>query len=148
LAKRTAIPYEFMELLQKSYLWVGNTCKRKIGTLNNNWVKEGVEENGRLTPQAREMHSDLLISPFYTHQLMHKRTVLKTVQFRSLQHTYTNKELIIYAATSVAYSGIFCGGGSTISVEDRGQNGDLGAVAPYSGVLEAAVIWYNKFRFI
>ena len=34
----------------------------------------------------------------------------------------------------------FVRGGSTNSVEDR-ENGDLGAVAPYSGVLEAAVIW-------
>ena len=31
--------------------------------------------------------------------------------------------------------------------EDR-ENGDLGAAAPYSGVLEAAVIWYKKFHFI
>ena len=28
------------------------------------------------------------------------------------------------------------------------ENGDLGAVAPESGVLEAAVIWYKKFHFI
>jgi len=48
----------------------------------------------------------------------------------------------------VAYSGIFFGGGgSKVSVEDR-ENGDLGVVAPYSGVLEAAVIWYKKFHFI
>ena len=39
------------------------------------------------------------------------------------------------------------GGGSTNSVEDR-ENGDLGVVAPKSGVLEAAVIWYKKFHFI
>jgi len=39
------------------------------------------------------------------------------------------------------------GGGSTNSVEDR-ENGDLGVVAPYSEVLEAAVIWYKKFHFI
>ena len=32
-------------------------------------------------------------------------------------------------------------------VEDR-EKGDLGAVAPWSGVLEAAVIWYKKFNFI
>jgi len=38
-------------------------------------------------------------------------------------------------------------GGSTNSVEDR-ENGDLGAVAPWSGVLKAAVIWYKKFHFI
>jgi len=31
--------------------------------------------------------------------------------------------------------------------EDR-ENGDLGAVAPQSGVLEAAVILYKKFHFI
>ena len=37
------------------------------------------------------------------------------------------------------------GRGSTYSVEDR-ENGDLGAVAPYSGVLKAAVIWYKKFH--
>ena len=42
----------------------------------------------------------------------------------------------------------FCsGGGSTNSAEDK-ENGDLGAVAPQSGVLEAAVIWYKKFHFI
>jgi hypothetical protein len=42
----------------------------------------------------------------------------------------------------------FFRGGSTNSVEDRGQNGDLGAVPSYSGVQEAAVIWYKKFHFI
>ena len=42
---------------------------------------------------------------------------------------------------AVAYPGIlFGGGGSTNSVEDRGQR--------ESGVLEAAVIWYMKFHFI
>jgi len=41
------------------------------------------------------------------------------------------------------------GGGSTYSVENRGQReGDLGAVAHYSGILEAAVIWYKEFHFI
>jgi hypothetical protein len=34
-----------------------------------------------------------------------------------------------------------------LRTEDR-KNGDLGAVSPYSGVLEAAVIWYKKFHFI
>ena len=47
---------------------------------------------------------------------------------------------------SVAYPGILFGGGSTNSTEDR-ENGDLGMAAPYSGVLEAAVIWYKKFHF-
>ena len=44
----------------------------------------------------------------------------------------------------------FCSGGvqqNKLGTEDR-ENGDLGAVAPYSGVLEAAVIWYKKFHFI
>ena len=47
---------------------------------------------------------------------------------------------------TVAYPGILLGG-STNSVEDR-ENGDLGVVAHYSGVLEAAVILYQKFHFI
>ena len=34
-----------------------------------------------------------------------------------------------------------------LRTEDR-ENRDLGAVAPYSRVLEAAVIWYKKFHFI
>jgi len=34
-----------------------------------------------------------------------------------------------------------------LRTEDR-ENRDLGAVAPYLGVLEAAVIWYKKFHFI
>ena len=52
----------------------------------------------------------------------------------------------------MAYPGILFGrggggGSSTNSVEDR-EKGDLGAVAPYSGIPEAAVIWYKKFHFI
>jgi hypothetical protein len=58
----------------------------------------------------------------------------------------------------VAYPGIFWGRGSTqeffsvvqqihLRREDR-ENGDLGAVALYSGVLKAAIIWYKKFHFI
>ena len=43
----------------------------------------------------------------------------------------------------------FFRGGSTNSVEDRGQRErGSGGVAPQSGVLEAAVIWYKKFHFI
>jgi hypothetical protein len=44
---------------------------------------------------------------------------------------------------------IYGGGVQQIQLrtEDR-EKGDLGAVAPYSGVLEAAVIWYKKFQFI
>jgi len=58
---------------------------------------------------------------------------------------HTNYEL--YAVT---YPGILLGGGVQqiqLRTEDR-ENGDLGAVAPYSGVLEAAVIWYKEFHFI
>jgi len=50
----------------------------------------------------------------------------------------------------VAYPGILFGGGVQqipLRTEDR-ENRDLGAVAPKSGVLEAAVIWYKKFHFI
>ena len=51
---------------------------------------------------------------------------------------------------SVAYPGILFEGGVQqiqLRTEDR-ENGDMGAVAPESGVLEAAVIWYKKFHFI
>ena len=44
----------------------------------------------------------------------------------------------------------FCSGGAQkihLRTEVR-ENGDLGAVGPQSGVLEAAVIWYKKFHFI
>ena len=34
-----------------------------------------------------------------------------------------------------------------LRAEDR-ESGDLGAVAPWSWVMEAAVIWYKKFHFI
>ena len=34
-----------------------------------------------------------------------------------------------------------------LRTENR-ENEDLGAVAPLSGVLEAAVIWYKKYHFI
>ena len=56
------------------------------------------------------------------------------------------REDVEWKAT-VAYPGIFFGRGFNKSVEDR-DDGDLGAAAPYSGVLEAAVIWYKKFHFI
>ena len=48
---------------------------------------------------------------------------------------------------SVAYPGIlFVGGVQQIQL--RTDDGYLGAVAPLSGVLEAAVIWYKKFHFM
>jgi hypothetical protein len=66
-----------------------------------------------------------------------------------LKYTYT---LNVCAANSTTYcSGVprnfVRGGVPTNSVEDR-ENGDLGAIAPWLGVLEAAVIWYKKFHFI
>ena len=55
---------------------------------------------------------------------------------------------------SKANSGVprnFVRGGGVQQIQlwtvDR-ENGDLGAVASYSGVLEAAVLWYKKFHFI
>ena len=57
------------------------------------------------------------------------------------------------SSLAVAYSGILFGGGEGVvqqiqlRAEDR-ENGDLGAVAPKLGVLEAAAIWYKKFHFI
>ena len=52
----------------------------------------------------------------------------------------------------VAYPGMLFRGGVGVQqiqlrTEDR-ENGDLRAVAPLSGVLEAAIIWYKKFHFI
>jgi len=45
---------------------------------------------------------------------------------------------------SVAYPGILFGGGGRVKQiqlrTEGGANGDLGAVGPYSGVLEAAII--------
>jgi len=51
---------------------------------------------------------------------------------------------------TVAYPGIFSGGGGlTNLVVERGQTerGSRGG-SPYSGFLEAAVIWYKKFHFM
>jgi hypothetical protein len=42
----------------------------------------------------------------------------------------------------------FYSGGGVQQIQLRTENGDLGAVALYSVVLEAAVIWYKKFHFI
>jgi len=53
----------------------------------------------------------------------------------------------IYIYISSAVSRNFVRGGSKNSVEDK-ENWDLGAVAPNSEVLEAAVIWYKKSHFI
>jgi hypothetical protein len=51
----------------------------------------------------------------------------------------------------VAYPGILFGRGVIQQIQLRTENrekGDLGAIAPQSGVLEAAVISYKKFYFI
>ena len=49
----------------------------------------------------------------------------------------------------MAYPGILLWGVQQIQLRtgDR-ENGDVGVVAPWSGVLEAAVIWYKEFHFI
>jgi len=67
-------------------------------------------------------------------------------------HKYITLSLILklFTFAAVAHPGILFGGGVQqiqLRTEDR-ENGDLGAVAPSSGVLEAAVIWYKKFNFI
>jgi len=51
---------------------------------------------------------------------------------------------------AVANPGILFGEGVKqiqLKGEDR-ESGDLVAVAPHLGVLEAAVIWYKKFHFV
>jgi len=61
----------------------------------------------------------------------------------------TEKGKIMPGGT-VGYPGIFWGGGGlTNLVVDRGQTerGSRGG-SPYSGFLEAAVIWYKKFHFM
>jgi len=55
-----------------------------------------------------------------------------------------------YIVTSGVPRNVIGGGGVQqiqLRTEDR-EKGGLGAVAPSSGVLEAAVIWYKKFHFI
>ena len=45
----------------------------------------------------------------------------------------------------------FVRGGGVQQIQLRTENresGYLGAVAAYSGVLEAAIIWYKKFHFM
>jgi hypothetical protein len=57
---------------------------------------------------------------------------------------------VVMFVCPVAYPGILFGGGVQqiqLRTEDR-ENGDLGSIAPYSGILEAAVIWYKKFHFV
>ena len=52
---------------------------------------------------------------------------------------------------TVAYPGTLFGEGGSQQIQLRTEDreiGDLGATAPYSGVLEAAVIWYKKFHLI
>ena len=68
-----------------------------------------------------------------------------------VRYIATNFKILFLKA--VAYPGILFGWGGGVShqtelrIEDR-ENGDLRAVAPLSGVLEAAVIWYKKFHLI
>jgi len=60
--------------------------------------------------------------------------------------------VLIYLRQSQWLTQEFCSGGGggqqvQLRTEDR-ENGDLGAVAPYSGILEVAVIWYKNFYFV
>jgi hypothetical protein len=57
-----------------------------------------------------------------------KRMVVQTFCATS-SHSHSAPKRTGLTFPAVAYPGIFFGGGSTISVEDR-ENGDLGAVAP------------------
>ena len=61
-----------------------------------------------------------------------------------------NKTLCVETALSaVAYPGIFFGVGfQQIQLRTEDRTGIWGAVVPYSGVLEASVIWYKNFHFI
>ena len=75
-----------------------------------------------------------------------------TVRFCAHHRLEVPRNAVKFQQTSpVAYPGILFGGGGVqqiqLRTEDR-ENGDLGAVAPWSGVLEAAVIWYKKLQFI
>jgi hypothetical protein len=55
----------------------------------------------------------------------------------------------MHIISTVVYPGILFGGVQQIQMRtEDSENGDLGAVVPSSGVLEAAVIWYKKFHFI
>jgi hypothetical protein len=96
------------------------------------------------------------------HDSVPVRDIALCCYFKLHKHNYTTPLILdcnICSAVSysnfvgVAISGVlgnFVRGGVQqiqLRTEDR-ENGDLRAVAPYSGVLEAAVIWYKKFHFI
>ena len=55
---------------------------------------------------------------------------------------------MLWCYSTVVYPGILFGGGGSRNLVEEKENGDVGTVAPYSGVLEAAVIWYKKFNFL
>ena len=70
-----------------------------------------------------------------------------------LKHQFICTLFIVLCQSNQWCAQEFCsgaGGGGfqqiQLRTEDR-ENGDLGSVAPYSGVLEAAVIWYKEFHF-
>jgi len=58
---------------------------------------------------------------------------------------YVLQELTVVQTSGVPMN--FVRGGSQ-QIQSRTEDKDLGAVAPYSGVLEAAGIWYKKLHFI
>ena len=82
------------------------------------------------------------------------KEIISAVKSNALDSMLIEKlERLKYDFQSVTTSGVprnFVRGGLQqiqLRTEDR-KNGDLGAVAPSSGVLQAAVIWYKKFHFI
>ena len=83
------------------------------------------------------------------HSCMQELFCLPNLYTVAVSYLWSNKYVSLYFC--LRHSGVpknfVRGGVSTNSVEDR-ENGDLGAVAPQSGVLEAAEIWYKKFHYI
>ena len=72
---------------------------------------------------------------------------------KNLEKLHRDTEIFeVYERDVFKYSGVprnFVRRGSTNSVEDRGRRErECGDGSPWSGVLEAAVIWYKKFHFI
>ena len=75
------------------------------------------------------------------------RNEVSTNMSHCMRHQEHTRDIYIYQRRSQEF---FFGGGFQqiqLRTEDR-EDGDLGVVASYSGVLEAAVIWYKKFHFI
>ena len=90
------------------------------------------------------------VTSTFVHNSAHVKEVYEGVAFARCWSKHEGGWFeMIQLTTSGVPRNFFRGGGQQIQLrtEDR-EDGDLGAVAPQSGVLEAAVIWYNKFYFI